>query len=792
MIDANSQFFAILTNVGMAKQANADALGIPWKLTEMGVGDANLTDPIPSATQTQLIREWRRRPLNQLKIDPANPAVIIAEQVIPADEGGFWIREIGLYDADGDLVAVANCAPSFKPVLSQGSGRTQVVRMNFIVSSAANITLKIDPSVVLATREYVDSKVLEELYKLDSKQSVRVATTANIALAGLQPVDGVALVAGDRVLVKNQTVAKDNGLYIVAAGVWPRALDADSSAEVTSALVVAVEQGATLADSRWQLVTDGVIILGSTSLVFQDVTQGYAPINSPAFLGSPTANTAPAGSNTRQLANAEFVRTAVHGSTFIDISGAGTLALTAAEAGTGTLTLFGALTGNRTIVVPTVQTRLQVVNSTTGAFSLTVKTAAGAGVAVTQGTSTLLFVTGANTIAQQQSDFDSIAMTGNPTTPTPAAGDNDKSVANTEFVQRAKGGYRGFTVLTAAAALTVADIGNLVSVNGTFTVTLPASNLVNRGEAIHFRNVGDGAVTVACAGADIIDAGGIALANITLQPGASLELVNAGGTNWWASGSAQLQYSTVRESFGGVIGDVRNGRMSVTAPSLTATYKADELLVMASYGGLHRLVGVNKSINLSAVGAGGMGVAGGAPVNGWLGIYVVYNPDTKAMALVGVNGTPGVLSEKCPPASLPAGYTASALVAVVPINASGQFPVLEVVDREVMTYKSIYGGLVATLTPVSLTASVPPNAKSINMNAASTVNAAGQCTVIAAGTAAGSANPGFTTYVGQSTAAGQNVTFTFRDVPLFTTQYIWLQATGPLTTTQFNCYGYKF
>ncbi|MGX1184778.1 phage-related tail fiber protein [Pseudomonas sp. F-14 TE3623] len=165
MIDVNSQFFAILTNVGMAKQANADALGIPWKITEMGVGDANNTDPIPNASQTTLINEWRRRPLNQLKIDPINPAVLIAEQIIPAEEGGKWIREIGLYDADGDLVAVANCAPSFKPILSQGSGRTQIVRMNFIVTSTGNITLKIDPAIVLASRAYVDAAILEVLPK---------------------------------------------------------------------------------------------------------------------------------------------------------------------------------------------------------------------------------------------------------------------------------------------------------------------------------------------------------------------------------------------------------------------------------------------------------------------------------------------------------------------------------------------------------------------------------------------------------------------------------------------------
>jgi phage-related tail fiber protein len=171
MIDANSQFFAILTNVGMAKQANADALGIPWLITQMGVGDANpngLADPpnpVPAAGQTKLLNEWRRKPLNQLKIDPVNPAVIIAEQIIPADEGGKWIREIGLYDADGDLVAVANCAPSFKPLLSQGSGRTQIVRMNFIVTSTGNIQLKIDPAIVLASRAYVDAAILEVLPK---------------------------------------------------------------------------------------------------------------------------------------------------------------------------------------------------------------------------------------------------------------------------------------------------------------------------------------------------------------------------------------------------------------------------------------------------------------------------------------------------------------------------------------------------------------------------------------------------------------------------------------------------
>lgn len=270
MIDSNSQFFAILTAVGEAKQANATALGTPWTFKEMAVGDANGTDPIPNRAQTKLINEWRRAPVNQVRTDPANPNIIITEQVIPPDVGGRWIREIGLFDADGDLVAVANCAPSFKPLLAQGTGKTQVIRMNFIVANTAQIVLKIDPAVVLATREYVDNAVIEALAKLDFKHSAVVATTANIALSGIQTIDGVLLPADARVLVKNQTQAKDNGLYVVSStGVWKRAQDADTSLEVTPGLFVSIEKGTVNGDSVWQLVTDGPIALGTTPLAFE-------------------------------------------------------------------------------------------------------------------------------------------------------------------------------------------------------------------------------------------------------------------------------------------------------------------------------------------------------------------------------------------------------------------------------------------------------------------------------------------------------------------------------------------
>jgi hypothetical protein len=272
MVDQTSQFYAILTNIGAAKQANADALGVPWTFAQMAVGDGNPSGlenpplPMPTASQTALLNEWRRAPLNQLKVDPNNAAVIIAEQIIPADVGGKWIREIALYDADGDMVAVANCPPTFKPLLNQGSGRTQVVRLNLLVSSSSNVQLKIDPSVVLATREWVEGKLAEQ----DTKPSVLVATTANITLSGLQSIDGVALTAGARVLVKNQNAAKDNGIYlVVAGGAWTRSTDADLSAKVTPGLMVAVEKGTANGDSLWQLVTDAPITLGVTALTFE-------------------------------------------------------------------------------------------------------------------------------------------------------------------------------------------------------------------------------------------------------------------------------------------------------------------------------------------------------------------------------------------------------------------------------------------------------------------------------------------------------------------------------------------
>ena len=159
MVNQNSIFGGMLTTLGAAKKTNCDALGIPWEPRYMLIGDANGADPVPSPTQTKLVNQVYRAQLNQLRVSPTDANILIAELVLPPDVGGWWIRELAVEDKDGVFCAVANAAPSYKPLLSQGSGRNQVVRMHIITNGTSNIQLKIDPSVVLATRQYVDEAV---------------------------------------------------------------------------------------------------------------------------------------------------------------------------------------------------------------------------------------------------------------------------------------------------------------------------------------------------------------------------------------------------------------------------------------------------------------------------------------------------------------------------------------------------------------------------------------------------------------------------------------------------------
>ncbi len=158
----STKFRTVITTAGAAKLAEATAPGgRKVNITTMAVGDGGGKLPVPDAGQTGLIHEVWRHALNKISQDKRNSNYIIAELVIPPEVGGFWMRELGLYDDAGTLIAVANMAESYKPALAEGSGRSQTCRMVIIVSSVASVELTIDTTTVMATQDYVDDKIAE-------------------------------------------------------------------------------------------------------------------------------------------------------------------------------------------------------------------------------------------------------------------------------------------------------------------------------------------------------------------------------------------------------------------------------------------------------------------------------------------------------------------------------------------------------------------------------------------------------------------------------------------------------
>ncbi|MEH5216396.1 phage tail protein, partial [Escherichia marmotae] len=158
----STKFKTVITTAGAAKLAAATVPGgKKVTLSAMAVGDGNGKLPVPDAGQTKLVHEVWRHTLNKVSVDNKNKNYIVAELVVPPEVGGFWMRELGLYDDAGTLIAVANMAESYKPELVEGSGRAQTCRMVIIVSNVASVELSIDASTVMATQDYVDDKIAE-------------------------------------------------------------------------------------------------------------------------------------------------------------------------------------------------------------------------------------------------------------------------------------------------------------------------------------------------------------------------------------------------------------------------------------------------------------------------------------------------------------------------------------------------------------------------------------------------------------------------------------------------------
>ena len=158
----STKFKTVITTAGAAKLAAATVPGgKKVTLSAMAVGDGNGKLPVPDTGQTKLVHEVWRHALNKVSVDNKNKNYIVAELVVPPEVGGFWMRELGLYDDAGTLIAVSNMAESYKPELAEGSGRAQTCRMVIIISNVASVELTIDASTVMATQDYVDDKIAE-------------------------------------------------------------------------------------------------------------------------------------------------------------------------------------------------------------------------------------------------------------------------------------------------------------------------------------------------------------------------------------------------------------------------------------------------------------------------------------------------------------------------------------------------------------------------------------------------------------------------------------------------------
>ena len=289
----STKFYTLLTDIGAAKLASAAALGVPLKITHMAVGDGGGTLPTPDAKQTALVNEKRRAALNMLYIDPQNSSQVIAEQVIPENEGGWWIREVGLFDESGALIAVGNCPESYKPQLAEGSGRTQTVRMVLITSSTDNITLKIDPAVVLATRKYVDDEVLElRLYVDDQMRNHIAAQDPHTQYAQKH----------------NPTFTGEPKAPTPAAGNNTTRI---ATTEFVQAAITALINGAPATLDTLKEIAAAINNDPKFSTTINNALALKAPLSSPALTGTPTAPTAAQSVNNTQIATTAFVKSAI-------------------------------------------------------------------------------------------------------------------------------------------------------------------------------------------------------------------------------------------------------------------------------------------------------------------------------------------------------------------------------------------------------------------------------------------------------------------------------------------------
>ncbi|HAY0523141.1 TPA: phage tail protein, partial [Escherichia coli] len=301
--------------------------------THMAVGDGGGTLPTPDSKQTRLVHEVWRHTVNRVILDATHQNRIIAELVIPPETGGFWIREIGVFDEHGDLIAVGNTAESYKPAVAEGSGRAQTFRTILTVSSTATVALTVDNTMVMATVDYVDDKLKEHEQSrrhpdasLTAKGFVQLSSATNSVSETQAATPKAVKAAYD--LANGKYTAQDAST--TRKGLVQLSSATNSTSETQAATPKAVKAAYDLANAKYTAqdattAQKGIVQLSSATnstsetlaatskavKAVMDETNKKAPLNSPALTGTPTTPTARQGTNNTQIASTAFVMAAI-------------------------------------------------------------------------------------------------------------------------------------------------------------------------------------------------------------------------------------------------------------------------------------------------------------------------------------------------------------------------------------------------------------------------------------------------------------------------------------------------
>ncbi|WP_236448436.1 tail fiber protein [Escherichia coli] len=334
MSTTTRKFKTVITDTGAKKLAQAAAPdGKPVRLTHMAVGDGGGTLPTPDSKQTRLVHEVWRHTVNRVILDATHQNRIIAELVIPPETGGFWIREIGVFDEHGDLIAVGNTAESYKPAVAEGSGRAQTFRTILTVSSTATVALTVDNTMVMTTVDYVDDKLKEHEQSrrhpdasLTAKGFVQLSSATNSVsetqAATPKAVKAAYDLANGKYTAQDATTARKGLVQLSSAtnstsetqAATPKAVKAAydlANAKYTAQDATTAQKGIVQLSSATNSTSETLAATSKAVKAVMDETNKKAPLNSPALTGTPTTPTARQGTNNTQIASTAFVMAAI-------------------------------------------------------------------------------------------------------------------------------------------------------------------------------------------------------------------------------------------------------------------------------------------------------------------------------------------------------------------------------------------------------------------------------------------------------------------------------------------------